>query len=144
MIEYRKIILLLILVLLVTAIHFDRANAIGPRTIEGRVYDEEFNPLAGIRVLLSVDGQFIVGAATDQTGWFILEFESGISEICFLNILSKNHQGLLSEVVISDDTTYVEFSLKNMPFDRVYLRDTSSPTGPDIPPALTRRPGISS
>ena len=66
MVKYRKIVLISLAVLLASFVHFNRSGAVGPKTIEGRVYDEDFNPLAGIRVLLSVDGRFIGGVATDH------------------------------------------------------------------------------
>jgi hypothetical protein len=121
--RYRKIVIPIILILSISIVYFDLSGAAGVKTVEGYIYDKDFNPLAGVRVILSMDGRFIGGIVTDQTGWFILEFESGDNDICSLNILSKNYRGIFSDVEIVDDTTYVEYNLETVPPDMTFLTE---------------------
>jgi len=90
-------------------------SAIGFKTVKGRILDNDYDPISGATVLLSLDGRFIGGVMTDIDGSFTLQFESGENDICSLNILSKNYRGLFSEVEIYEDTIYVEYTLEVKP-----------------------------
>lgn len=138
MTDFQKAVLSNILISIIFVGLFNISSAMGVKTVEGYIYDKDFNPLAGVRVLLSVDGRFITGVATDQSGWFILEFNSGKNDLCSLNILSKSHAGIFSDVEISEDTTYIEFNLEDKPRDMVLNLDLHSMSSISIPEALTK------
>jgi hypothetical protein len=91
------------------------AFALGPKIVKGQLFDNDYSPVSGATVLLSLDGRFIAGVMTDNDGKFVLQFESGENDICSLNILSKNYRGIFSDVEIYDDTTYVEYTLEEKP-----------------------------
>jgi len=90
-------------------------SAIGFKIVNGRILNNDYDPISGATVLLSLDGRFIGGVMTDIDGNFTLQFESGENDICSLNILSKNYRGIFSEVEIYEDTVYVEYTLEAKP-----------------------------
>ena len=96
-------------------IYSNPASALGPKTVKGQIHNNDNNLIIGATVLLSLDGRFIGGVMTDNDGRFELQFESGVSDVCSLNILSKNYRGIFSEVEIYEDTVYVEYTLEEKP-----------------------------
>ena len=90
-------------------------SALGFKIVNGRILNNDYDPISGATVLISLDGRFIGGVMTDIDGNFTLRFESGENDICSLNVLSDDYRGIFSEVEIYEDTVYVEYTLEKKP-----------------------------